>query len=806
MSRKKQRQPKGRADSPARKATLRRHAGLIAGALVAVVAVLIVWHVANRKPSSPPIAASAASSATAPTPAAASVPAASYAGGKACGTCHATEYSAWLSSQHHQAMQEATEQTVLGDFAGATYAYAGTTTTFFKRDGRFFVNTDGPDGGLHDYEIKYTFGVSPLQQYLVEFADGRMQALPLAWDTRPAAAGGQHWFHLYPNERVTHEDELHWTRRSQNWNWMCARCHSTDLRRNYDLAANRYATTWAELNVSCEACHGPGSQHVQWAEKKPGWKALEPNKGLVAALDERKGVTWHVDTITGQPVRSAVLATHREVEACAQCHARSAPFAAHTPPGSPLMETQDPVLLREGLYFADGQQQDEVYNYGSFVQSRMYAHGVTCADCHDPHAGTLRAPGNAVCTQCHLASRYDAQTHTLHAAGTAGAQCVGCHMPPRTYMVIDPRHDHSIRIPRPDESVRLGTPNACNECHRDRSAAWAAAAIERAYGPERKGFQAYAVALDAGRRGLPGAVGQLAALAVDARAPAIARATAVAELARAPGPPLLGVLEAAVGDVDPLVRGAAMDALSDLPLPQRVQLAVGLLDDPVRVVRLKAARALAVLPSQGIPPGQRSHFEQAYTNYVASQEANAELPEAHLNLGLFYVERRQFDRAEAEYRTAARLDPDFVPAYLNLADLYRGTGRDSDAEAVLDAGRQRHPDDGDLAHALGLLRIRQGRRDEALGLLAQAVERRPTNAQYAYVHAVALHDLGHPRQARGALALALERFPYDPNLLGVAMNYAREAGDRDAQAEYERRFDAVRPDGGAPGVSPDAQK
>jgi len=192
-----------------------------------------------------------------------------YVGSEACRACHATESDAWRQSQHREAMAQANDQTVLGNFNNATFRYAGITSRFFKRDGGFFARTDGPDGKPADYQIKYTFGVYPLQQYLVEFPDGRLQPLPIAWDTHARKDGGQRWFHLYPHERITHNDELHWTRPSQNWNFMCADCHTTDLQKDYDPATNRFNTRWAEIDVGCEACHGPGSRHLAWAQ--PCW-------------------------------------------------------------------------------------------------------------------------------------------------------------------------------------------------------------------------------------------------------------------------------------------------------------------------------------------------------------------------------------------------------------------------------------------------------------------------------------------------------------------------------------------------------
>lgn len=690
-------------------------------------------------------------------------------------------------------MQHATEETVLGRFDGGHFSYKGVSSTFFRRDGKFFVNTDGPDGRLHDYEIKYTFGVEPLQQYLVEFPGGRMQALSLAWDSRTKEQGGQRWFHLYPRDRIDHRDPLHWTRLNQNWNYMCADCHSTNLRRHFDVAQDRYTTTWSELNVACEACHGPASKHLSWAGKEPGWEQMAETKGLSVALDERRGVSWRVNGATGNATRSQPLASHREVETCATCHARRGPLADGPGHGGRLLDTHDPALLTQGLYFPDGQQQDEVYTYGSFVQSRMYAHGVTCSDCHEPHGAKLRAPGNAVCSQCHVPAKYDAPAHTMHAADSKGGQCAACHMPTRTYMVVDPRHDHSMRIPRPDLSERLGTPNACKACHQDRDAKWAAAAIERAHGSQRKGYQGYAETLHAGRADAPGATDKLVALAQAAEVPGIARATALAELRSHPGPGMAGAVQAGLRDADPLVRSAALDVLLAAPSEERARLAPALLDDPLAVVRIKAARALAAVPLEGLAAQERARRERAFAEYVGSQEANGERPEAHLNLGLFYLDRGDPTRAEGEYRTALRLQPDFVAGYLNLADLHRALGQEQEGEAVLRAGLQQAPADGDLLHAMGLLRVRQGQLAEALPLLRQAAQARADNPRYAYVYAVALKAAGRLGEGRAVLKEALARFSNDRELLFAAADFARAAGDRAAAEQYAQRLTAIAP-------------
>jgi hypothetical protein len=279
---------------------------------------------------------------------------------------------------------------VLGDFNNARFTYGGVTSTFFTRAGKFYVHTDGPDGKLHDYEIRYTFGIAPLQQYLIPFPDGRLQALNVCWDTRPREQGGQRWFHLYPNEIVDFQDALHWTGPYQNWNYMCSECHSTNVRKNYDPDTDRFATTWSEIDVSCEACHGPGSQHVEWArDKQAGRVRDDPKQGLVVDLAARGG-SWVFEGSAPIAHLSGPRDTRPQV-ICARCHARRTQMGEDYDYTQPLGQTHMLALLTPALYHADGQILDEVFEYGSFLQSRMHERGVVCTDCHDPHSGQLRA-------------------------------------------------------------------------------------------------------------------------------------------------------------------------------------------------------------------------------------------------------------------------------------------------------------------------------------------------------------------------------------------------------------------------------
>ncbi|MCG6967484.1 MAG: tetratricopeptide repeat protein [Chromatiaceae bacterium] len=702
-----------------------------------------------------------------------------FVGSAQCTECHVAEAKAWRGSHHDLAMAEASDDKVLGDFNDAEFTAHGVTSRFFRQDGGFFVRTDGPDGKLHDYRIRYTFGWYPLQQYLVEFPNGHVQALGIAWDSRSKEDGGQHWFHLYPNEQMDYRHPQHWTARDQTWNYQCAECHSTKLDKNYDLASDSFRTRWSEINVACEACHGPGSAHIGWARaaaQDPKMQA-DADKGLVVDLSDRDNATWSVDPASGKPRRSVPRERHTQIALCARCHSRRGQIWADYEYGEPLSNTHRLAMLDEQLYFPDGQIRDEVYVYGSFIQSRMYAAGVTCSNCHDPHSLQLRAQGNAVCAACHLPDRYDTPVHHHHGAGTAGAACTACHMPQRVYMVNDWRADHSMRVPRPDLSVKLGTPNACNACHTDKSNEWAAAAVAAWYPDSSHRGPHFGEALYAAANGSPDAADRLSAVAADPAQPAIARATAIDRLRSLAQPQHLFTVQRLLADKDPLVRAAAVRFLEVTDVRTQVDQGWTALDDPDRVVRLEAARILAPLMRQRLPDKFRAQLTRAIEAYAQSQYVNAERPESHLNLGLIAVAVGDAAQAEQAYQTALRLDPSFAPAYVNLADLYRQQQRDKDGERILRTGIEAVAQKADLQHALGLLLVREKRLDDALPYLRQAAASAPDTPRYAYVYALALQGAGEAGQAIGVLEQANQRHPLDREILLALVSLQRDSGD-----------------------------
>jgi predicted CXXCH cytochrome family protein len=630
---------------------------------------------------------------------------ATFVGREVCRPCHEAASESWRGSDHDLAMDVATAETVLGDFDDAVFESKAVTSTFFEDDGRFFVNTEGPDGELADFEITHTFGHDPLQQYLVPFPGGRLQCLSIAWDSEAGK-----WFDLYPDEEIPADDWLHWTRAAQNWNGMCAECHSTNLEKNFDAASNSYATTWSEIDVSCEACHGPGSHHVAWAEIQPMARPEIEDYGLV--------------------IPTGNISAHEQVEICAPCHARRTELGDWDHTVTALLHSHLPTVLDEGLYHSDGQILEEVYVWGSFTQSKMYANDVRCSDCHDAHSLKLKFEGNDLCLQCHRADAYDTADHHFHkkiheGEPSDGALCVKCHMPEQAYMVIDERADHSLRVPRPDLSQTLGTPNACSQggCHDDKPLSWSVDAFTKWYGLAKKPH--YGPTLAAGREGRPEARDDLVRLAGDPLYPAIVRATALSLLGRYSGEASTRAFALALADSEALMRYTAVNAVAAASPEELVELVAPLLLDPMKAVRMQAAVQLADVPDKLLKPYQREALAEALTEYRKAMEHSLDFAFAGHNLG--NLAARLGDAAEAEryYRLAVAIDDLFYPAKANLAVLLNARGQNDEAEALLRSILEAYPEQHEVAYSLGLLLAEMGRYVEAESYLARAAAGMP---------------------------------------------------------------------------------
>jgi tetratricopeptide (TPR) repeat protein len=701
-----------------------------------------------------------------------------YMGSVSCRSCHEKEFADWTSSDHFHAMATAGDSTVLGDFSGVTLTADGVTSRFFRKGDAYFINTEGDDGANHDYKVLYTFGYFPLQQYLVAFPGGRMQATRASWDVR-----SHRWFHQYAGQKIHHRDWLHWTGAGQNWNTMCASCHSTNLQKNYQVAADTFHTTWSEINVSCESCHGPGSRHIDFIQSE----AYRSGEKL-----ERSGLDYARDTLT-----DVQLAT------CAPCHARKSDISGFGESAA-LLDRLIPQVLSTEYYFADGQIREEDYEYGSFTQSKMYQHNVHCSNCHNPHSGKTVLQGNLLCLQCHQ-PKYDSPEHHFHAAGTDGAQCINCHMPQRTYMGIDHRRDHSFRVPRPDQSEVYGTPDACTQCHRGKQPAWAAAAIRERYGTVRRSH--YSDDLLPGSRMDAASESHLVRLAGDTLQPGIVRATAAGYMGNLPTPGTARALLNGLKDHHALIRYQSLRALESFPQEVWLQAAVPLLNDPVRAVRIAAADLCRRLPAASIPENARLTYSAADAEnrkwlldqtdfsvgnvmmgdyelqggssagaiqyYERGLKKDSLMNYARLNLSAAYSGAGKNDEALRVLNDAAAIDPGNDRIYYNRALLLYELGRAADAETDFRKAIGLHSSITGVYYNYGLLLQQDGRRKEAEEVLLKGYALAPDAANINYALAYLYLSTGRGEKARRHAELLRNTDPANPQyqqiFLGLGM-------------------------------------
>jgi len=718
---------------------------------------------------------------------------------QACIACHQSEFKQWQGSHHDLAMDQASSQTVLGDFADASFSKHGITSTFFQRDDKFFVHTDGKDGALHDFEIAYVFGVTPLQQYLIKFPDGRMQALDIAWDTRAKEQGGQRWFHLHPNEKVDAKHPFHWTKRFANWNFMCAECHSTNVQKNFDLKSNTFKTTWKKIDVGCQACHGPGSNHVNWAKAadKSAWQ--DGSKGLAVNLSAKRART--------------------QVESCARCHARRSNVSAKYKYGKPLMDFYQPQILREPFYYPDGQIKDEVYVYGSFMQSKMHAKGVRCTDCHNAHTSRIKFTGNKLCISCHSSTAnarfpslkkhsYDSFQHHKHKQDSKGALCASCHMPERTYMGIDPRKDHSFRIPRPDLSLKTGAPNACTQCHKNETNDWAAKTVATWY-PESAKQHAEEIdfseifASAQSEHGQTADVAKgLVKVAQNKQLAAIIQATAASLLEAYPSLQTITVLQGLLKHTEPLVRYHAIHSLAalipleagEVMLRKKHAMLMPLLNDSIRAVRTEAARALADVPKSMFSSVQYSQFQKSLQEYKQRQQSIEDRPESHLNMGLLHQRMGEMNKAEAAYQAAIRLAPDDLPAHFNLANLYHAYGKNDKAEKAFRDIIGLDENNGEAYYSLGLLLAEESKLSESVSALKHATALLSERPRVRYNYALSLKKIGNDKKALKQMLRLAKRPLRDPMMIYVLTTWLAEAKRYEEALPWAKQLVKLVPD------------
>ena len=676
-----------------------------------------------------------------------------------CRDCHRTQFEAWQASDHFQSMQVADENAVLGDFADAHVTFHGIESRFFRTGDEYRVETVGASGKRSVFPVRYTFGWRPLQQYLLDAGDSRLQAFDVAWDDRPAEQGGQRWFHLQPDEAIAPGHPFFWTGHAMNWGSQCAACHSTNVTKRAD-ESGRLHTAYEAVNVTCEACHGPAAAHVSHA------KAGTAGSVLHAGFKDGPSspIAWRLApgdriAIPDKPGDS------REIDQCGSCHARRMTLAAD-PRGKPFHDAHRIELLDDLLYFPDGQIREEVFVLGSFLQSRMHAKGVTCGNCHDPHSGNLVAEGNGVCLQCHRAASYDVPAHHHHAAGTPGSACIDCHMPARTYMGVDPRRDHAFPIPRPGLSAELGVPNACTGCHEGQSDAWAQEKL-RDWGSVETDH--WARLFQRLRRGDPAAADALREV-VAGDTPPMVKAGLLSQSAALPSHSTRAILELALGDSEPLVRRGAVAGTQGQPPAARWRLLAPHMKDPVASVRFEIAVALA-----DIAPALPANLLAATNDLFAEQRRllapTADLAQTQRMRGNFEHRLGRATAARAAFRRALEIDPTSVPALVDYADFLQRQGEEREAGTLLTRAVAMAPDSPMANVAYGLHLVRDGRHPEALAPLEKAAATPDASARFIYIHAVAQYSLGQHSAALGTLRAGIERWPWDPDLLSTLVIY-----------------------------------
>src|SRR6056297_91520 len=656
-----------------------------------------------------------------------------FVGDKTCQSCHAREWEDWKGSHHDYAIAEADEEAVRGDFENAEFSQGENSYRFYKNGPDYMVDAT-EQGESETYKIDYTFGWEPLQQYLIDIGDGKMQALHIAWDTEE-----NRWFSLQPDAEYESDDWMHWKGGSMNWNTMCADCHSTNLKQNFEPETDSFHTEWSVINVSCEACHGPGKDHVEFVSTPDGANASK-------------------ERIREDVLNGRFTSQMEEINTCAPCHSLRQKLTDDYTHGDNYLDHYDLQLPHPSNYFEDGQIRGEVYVYGSFLQSKMYAEGVQCTDCHNPHTLELKQPliDNQLCMSCHE-PQYNTPEHHFHEPNTEQSQCINCHMDGRIYMENDYRRDHSFRIPRPDQSSQFGTPNACNSCHTDQTPEWAAEAVNEWYGSERTPhFSDIFLSVDAGE---PESQMELNDLCADESQNEIIRATAVWYAGQFPNSRSNDVIRAALQSESDLIRTSAVKAADKLPVEMKHLVLTGSLDDDVRSVRLFAFRSLAGFTDDDFDQFSRKHFQKAMKEYVESLEVSRYFPQGEMNRGQFLEQQGRIDEAIESYRKVLERDPYFNPARINLAYLLNGRGENEEAEELLRTVTEQEPDYGQAYYSLALLLAEEERLQEAVEYFEKAAELSPEQSRIFYNLAVAHQTLGNPDRSEEIYLEAIQREP-----------------------------------------------
>ena len=622
-----------------------------------------------------------------------------YVGDKACVDCHQTEVELWQGSHHDLAMQIANETTVLGDFNNINTTIDGVEYFFFKKDNDFIVRIIEIDNSEKEYKIDYTFGVTPLQQYLVDFDKGKKQVLRVTWDVID-----KKWYHQYKGDKIAPHDWLHWTKGAQNWNTMCAECHSTNLKKNYSIEDDSFDTSYSSINVNCESCHGPAEKHLKWAENE----------------------TEDKDTyiLTGRNQKE-------QLNACATCHARRVKLTENYTPGENFEDQYMVQNITDNFYHGDGQIDEEDYVLGSFMQSKMYAEGVKCNDCHNAHSLKLKFEGNKLCLQCHVPANYETEQHYFHEQNTEASLCINCHMTGKDYMGNDFRRDHSFRIPRPDQSEKFDTPNACINCHKDKTNQWAAKAIIENYGEKRAAHFSDALLLSTQENINSAQREELNNFINDLKYPEIARATVIENLVYKQQEDYASLV-VALNDSSAIVRYNALLKFRNLTPQERVSIALKHMNDTIKLVRIGAAQLVIGLDENTLTGLDKSNFLTARNELETMLFSNADFSNGRMQLGDYYLQNNNIEKAIENYEMALYKDNLLLPVYSNLATAYSMVNNFEKASKTIDTWIELDPENGRPHYLKGLLNFENNNNELAINelLIAIKLDSKDTRSMY----------------------------------------------------------------------------
>lgn len=652
-----------------------------------------------------------------------------FVGDTKCIKCHSKEYNHWQNSHHDLAMQIANDSTVLGNFNNHNITLDGVSYKFTKKDSKFWVHITEVDGSTNNYQIKYTFGVTPLQQYLIDFDNGQKQVLRVTWNTIE-----NKWYHQYSDSQLNPHDWMHWTKSSQNWNTMCSECHSTNLKKNYNLENNSFNTTYASINVSCESCHGPAERHINWA------------------------INYDTISVSNTFIKKGNIQLE-QMNMCAPCHARRTKLT----PNIIVGENFDNQFLIQNLdpefYHLDGQIKEEDYVYGSFLQSKMYHENVSCTDCHNPHSLQLKKQGNNLCLQCH-APTYNKKQHHFHIPNSEASQCINCHMTGKTYMGNDFRRDHSFRIPRPDQSVTYGTPNACNNCHLNKTNQWATNKIIEWYGTTRPEHFSDKLLLNYKATISETEKEQLLSFINDLSYPSIARATAIQNLPITTSSDYQAILTSLI-DTSPIVRFHGLQKFNQASAEERIAIASKHLADTSKLIRINAAQLLNGIDATSLNKINQTQLTKAQNEYKQMLFANADFVNGRLQLANYYFQNNQLNEAIKHYKKTIEMDSLLFPAYANLATSFSLNGNNNQALKTLNIWIQKDPQSSQAFYLRGLLYFEINYNKKAISDLQTALKWNPQNSRIMYNLATYFYKQKDFQKAQTWILKALQINPYN---------------------------------------------